>query len=323
MFRFGIFGAAKIAHKFCEAAVLTEGCEVCAVASKSLERAEAFAKRREIAHYYDSYKELLEKEHPDCVYIAVTTDAHYALTMLCIEKGIPVLCEKAMFRSSSEAEAAFAAAEKNQVFIMEAMWSRFLPAIARVKSWLQEGRIGKPVLSKFALGFAAEKDPANRFWNRELGGGAAFDLTVYAYELTTYLLEQKIKDSKVSVLWSETGVDASEHIVLEMEDTLADLTATFSAAMEEKLVIYGETGKIIVPRPHTAANCMLYDGAGVQTEYFEDTQTENGFVYEIKEVIRCIREGRLESDVIPWRDTASCAKLFDRIWQDCPFSAGK
>ena len=132
-FRFGIMGAAKIANKFCEAVSLIDNCEVCAVSSKSYERAKDFATARGISKNYGNYSEMLEAEKPDCVYIAVTNNDHYRLTMMCVERGIPVLCEKAMFQNSEEAKKVFEVAAKNKVFVMEAMWSRFLPAINKAK----------------------------------------------------------------------------------------------------------------------------------------------------------------------------------------------
>ncbi|MDY3917434.1 MAG: Gfo/Idh/MocA family oxidoreductase [Candidatus Limivivens sp.] len=322
-FRFAVMGAGKIAGKFCEAVKLLdqkaeasgEHCEICAVASKSLERARAFAERNQIAKFYDSYEKMLEKEKPDCVYIAVTPNDHFRLTMLCVEHGIPVLCEKAMFQDSAEAEQAFGAAQEKQVFVMEALWSRYLPAVRQAKTWLAQGRIGRPEIAQFSIGFAAPEDPENRYLNSGLGGGAAKDITVYAYEITTFLLEQKIRKMDVSVTWGETGVDLVDHISMEFEHMQADLMASFVTKMEDRMVIYGRKGKIILPAPHYASECLLYDETGALAEHFTDTVTENGFVYEAADVIRCIRAGKLQSETVPWEDTRACARLFDRIAQ--------
>ena len=121
--------------------------------SKSLERAEKFAQKNNLAKYYDSYEQMLDTENPDCAYIAVTPNDHYRLTMLCIERKVPVLCEKAMFQNSKEAAAAYNAAAEKKVFVMEALWSRFLPAVNKVKSWIREGKIGVPEISQFSIGF--------------------------------------------------------------------------------------------------------------------------------------------------------------------------
>lgn len=140
-FRFAIMGAGNIAHQFCDAVTLVEDCEVSAIASKDLGRAQKFAEECSVAHAYDNYEQMLIEEKPDCVYIAVTPNDHFRLTMLCLEHRVPVLCEKAMFTNSAEAKAVFEKAEKDQTFVMEAMWSRFLPAVNQAKKWAAEGKI--------------------------------------------------------------------------------------------------------------------------------------------------------------------------------------
>ena len=110
------YGAGLIANKFCDAVRLIPGCKVCAIASKSRERAEDFAARHSLPAAYDSYEEMLKAERPDCVYIAVTHDAHFALCMLCLDYTTPILCEKSMFQNFEEAEAFFARAEEKGSF---------------------------------------------------------------------------------------------------------------------------------------------------------------------------------------------------------------
>ncbi|MDE7211851.1 MAG: Gfo/Idh/MocA family oxidoreductase [Lachnospiraceae bacterium] len=313
IFRFAILGAANIANKFCDAVARIPGCEVVAVASKSMERAKNFAERNKVPHVYADYGEMLDAEKPDCAYIAVTVNDHYRLTMLCVEKGIPVLCEKAMFENSREAEAAFARAKQARVFVMEAMWSRFLPAVKKVKEWVAGGRIGQVDLAQFDIGFVAPKGNENRYYSPALGGGVAKDITVYAYEMTTFLLGQKMNNMTAAASWSESGVDITNHIAISFEHTLASLMASFVSKMEERMVLYGREGKIILPSPHFGAECFLYDGEGALVEHFKDEETQNGFTYEIEEAMACVRAGKLESSVIPHADTIACAKMFDMI----------
>ncbi len=318
MFRYAILGAADIANKFCHAVSFIEDCMVCAVASKSMERAKNFAEKNHIEHYYDNYETLLEEEKPDCVYIAVTTNDHFRLTMLCLEKSIPVLCEKAMFCNTTEATTAFELARKKNIFLMEAMWSRFLPPIKKAKQWLLEGRIGTPEFSQIAIGFIAQKDDENRFFNPALGGGVAYDLTVYTYMLTTFILGQQELSRSVHATWSKSGVDVTNHISIRFEHTPASLLTTFVSRPEEKLVIYGSNGKIVVPKSHFASECYLYDTNDELLEHFVDTETPNGFIYEAKEAMRCVQEGLLESPVVPWKDTMDAVKLYDEIWATAP-----
>lgn len=315
MFRFGIMGAGIIASKFVDAVLKIPNCETSAIASKSEERAKEFAQKHGIKNSYSSYEEMLDSEKPDCVYIATTTNDHFRLTMMCLERKIPVLCEKAMFENSEEAAAAFEMAEKQNVFVMEAMWSRFLPAVRKVKQWVEEGKIGVPEISQFSIGFVAPEDNSNRYYSPNLGGGAAKDITVYAYEITTFIINQKIKNVAVSAAWSTSGVDLSNQISIEFEHTLASLTTSFAADIEDKMIVYGKEGKIILPMPHYSSECFLYGKDGGLIEHFKDETTQNGFTYQIEEVIRCIKAGKIESSVVEHRLTMECAKLFDKIAQ--------
>ena len=313
--KFVILGAGKIAAKFCAAVRLVNGCELAAVASKSAERAQHFAEQNQVPHFYGDYEEMLRKEAPDCAYISVTNNDHFRLTMLCLKYRVPVLCEKAMFQNSSEAETAFAEAKRQNIFVMEAMWSRFLPAILKAKEWLREGIIGKPEFIQASIGFVAPESPDKRYYSPSLGGGAAKDITVYAYEITRYLIEEPIRNISVSVKRSETGVDIHNLISLEFETSLASLMTSFAANLNDELAVYGKNGKVVIPRPHVASECFLYSKSGEVLEHFQDKATVNGFVYEIEEVKRCIEAGRVESDIVPHQLTMDCAKLFDLIDQ--------
>lgn len=312
-FRFVILGAAKIAVQFCDAVRRIPGAEVVAVASKSAERAERFAQNNGVARWYDSYEEMLVREKPDCAYIAVTPHDHFRLGMLCLEHDVPVLCEKAMFMCSEEAEKFFARAREKRLFAMEALWSRFLPALNRAKRWLDEGRIGRVVMAESAIGFVAPGDPEGRYFSPKLGGGAAFDITVYGYETMSYLLgEGEVQHAEVAP--AATGVDGSEIVTLRFGGVPAVLRHSFLTNLENRLVIYGEKGRIVVPEPHVNREARLWmNGEDEPEEHYTDCVTENGFVYEVEETIRCIGEGRLESVVVPHRTTIACARVFDRI----------
>lgn len=313
MFRFAVMGAGNIAVRFCEAVRLTESAVVSAIASKSMERAEAFAEAQNIPKAYGSYAEMLQKEKPDCVYIAAVTSAHYELTMLCLEYGIPVLCEKAMFRSSREALAAFSKAKEKGVFLMEAMWSRFLPAVKQARDWLWAGKIGKLRFCDISIGFRAPKGDSNRYFNPALGGGAAFDLLVYAYELCTFMIPDKAAERTSTALWGPSGVDLSDHVILRWPEATATLSASLIANLDERLLMIGDRGRILLPRPHFGEEAFLYDEDGRPAAHFKDKTTKNGFTYEIEEVMRCIRLGLSQSPAVPHADTLDCAFLFDEI----------
>lgn len=316
-FRFGIMGAGNIAGRFCEAVIEQGDGIVTAIASRSIERANRFAENYNIANAYGSYEEMLQKEHLDAVYIAVTTNAHFELTMLCLDYSIPVLCEKAMCRNSTEAQLIFERAKEQSVFVMEGMWSRFLPKMQQVKSWLNENQIGDVALVTCSVGFQAQKTAGNRYYNPQLGGGAAYDLLVYCYEITADFFDQPPIQCQCMSDWSESGVDRTDLVMMKYPGCLVQLTATFEGNIPEEMVFYGSKGKIVIPKPHCAQECLLYVN-GQEPIRYEDTDTQNGFIYEIKEVIRCVRNKQIESPVVPHRLTYDTAVLFDRILEQKP-----
>ena len=208
IFRFAIMGAGGIAEKFCDAVNRLENMEVIAVASKSIERAEQFAQKNNVAQAYDSYERMLKEADPDGVYIATTPNYHYELTMLCLDYKKPVLCEKAMLVNGEEARNVFQRSKGLGVFVMEGMWSRFLPHNKIAKQWLEEGKIGNVELAEINIGFSAGNDPKNRFNNPELAGGAATDVGVYCFELMTYFLDRPIRDMHTYMIRSGTDNDS-------------------------------------------------------------------------------------------------------------------
>lgn len=315
-FRFAVMGAGNIAGKFCEAARMA-GCEVTAAASKSQERAAEWAAKNKVAGAYGDYEQMLKEEKPDCVYIATTPDSHFELAMLCLDHGVPVLCEKAAFLNSAQAQEVFSRSEKKGIFVMEALWSRFLPAVKQARAWIGEGYVGTPSFVQIDIGFLAPSGAENRYRNPKLGGGAAYDITVYAYEIAEFLLGRE-ESLRASAVWGASGVDVTDHVTLHYPTMCASLTASFDAALEERAVVYGDRGRILLPHPHYASEACFQPCDGGNTVHFRDTETKNGFVYEIREAVSCIRAGRTESVVVPHALTLSCARLFDRILETKP-----
>ena len=321
-FRFGIMGAGNIAEEFC-AAVKEQGeGVVAAIASRSMERAWAFADKHGIPKAYGSYEQMLKEEPLDGVYVAVTTNAHYKLVMLCLDHRMPVLCEKAMCVNSRDAEEIFTRAKELGVFVLEGMWSRFLPKMQQVKQWLAEEKIGKVSLVTCGIGFNAPKDEANRYYNPELGGGATYDILVYGYDIVTYFFEQPPVRCLCTSDWSASGVDQTDVVVLKYPGCMAQIITTFQGDIQEEMVFYGEKGRIVLPHPHYAPECWLYVD-GEEPYCYQEDKVKYGFAYEIGEVIRCVREGKVESDIAPHRMTIEASRLYDEILSQKPVIDGK
>lgn len=321
-FKFGIMGAASIAYKFCDAVKLLDGIEVSAVASRSEERAKKFAQDNSIPMFFGDnetmggYERMLNEARPDAVYISTTMETHAQLTELCINYGVPVLCEKSMFTCQAEADRVLPLAKEKGVFVMEAMWSRFLPPMQKAKEWIKEGRIGKVKYIEGSIGFIANKDPNARYFNPKLGGGAALDLLVYPYELSTYMTDGEVSDVKLNAVFAETGVDTTENVTMKIGDVLASLSASIDFPADERLAIFGDNGRIVLPNIHFASEAVLYDKDKRETERFKDTETKNGFTYEAAEAVRCIKEGLLESPMVPHKLSRDFSKVVDMIYKE-------
>ena len=309
-FRWVILGAGAIANKFADAIRRIDGAEVIGVGSRSMERGQAFAEKNDIP-FFGSYEDALTLK-PDAAYIAATTEAHADLTRLCISRGIPVLCEKAMFTNSAEAEEVFALAKSKGVFAMEAMWSRFLPSIVEMKRQFDAGAIGQIKHFEIAIGWEAYSGPGSRFYEPSLGGGASYDLLVYCYELAEFFLGVPDKVESVAVHWASTGVDETETVLLRYPWGLATLTASIGVRLDERTVLMGNQGQLRMLRPHFGSDFVLRHPDGTE-ETWQDEKTDNGFVYEAQEVMRCVQEGLLESPTVPHDLTIRCAKVFDLL----------
>ncbi|MHC1748281.1 MAG: Gfo/Idh/MocA family protein [Cellulosilyticaceae bacterium] len=308
--KFGIIGAGNIAHKFCEAVKLVEGATVEGVASRTPGKAKSFAEENQVALSYDCYEALLENPNIDVVYIATTHNFHFENAMQCIAYKKHILCEKCFVLTQQQAEEVFEAAKKQQVFVMEAMWSRFLPAINKAKEWIVNGEIGAVEVANCMIGFKASNDMGNRIVNPELAGGAMYDIGVYAIEIMTYLIDQSIHEVQTMCTYAATGVDKVDNITLKFERCIANLQCVVTANCPNALYIYGTEGYIHIPNMHYTSECFLYR-ENEDVEHFSKAHS-NGFEYQIEEVVRCIQKGQLESNVMPHKDTIACARIFDQ-----------
>lgn len=312
MVRFGIMGAGNIAHGFAGALRKTEGAELAAVASKDFQRAADWAKQEGVPKYYGSYRELLADQDIDAVYIATTGNYHYENIKQCLAAGRHVICEKAMVSTSAQAEEIFSLAKKQGVFLMEGMWSRFLPKTQKVREWVKSGVIGEVKQIQATLGFHPPEDMDGRLYNPALGGGVMYDLGVYFIDLIPYFVDQEIVNLQAWVQWAETGVDKSVNLNLQLERCVANGQIAFGAIMPEDAYLYGERGYIRVPKLHWGRSAQLFNREQELVEQFEEPETE-GFVYEIREAVRCIGQGRMESDIASWDMTRKSSRIYEKV----------
>ena len=312
MVKFGIIGAGKISRAFAEAAAVTKDVQLAAVAAQDIGRAQRFAAEYGIPHAYGNYVQLLSDRSVDAVYIGNTTNLHYGCIKMCLGAGKHVLCEKAMVETAAKAEECFALARSKGLFLMEAMWARFLPKSQKVREWVLDGRIGRVTGVQATIGNNVEKDPKNRFYDPALGGGVMYDLGVYAIDLITYFTDLDITSHSAKVIRASTGVDETVSLDLALEGVPANALVTFNAAVPEDCWIYGEKGCIKVPRMHWGSEAILYDPGMKELEHFSRPDP-NGMRFEIEEAVYCITEGFSSSNTATPEMTITSSRIYDSI----------
>lgn len=312
MYHFGIIGAGNIAHKFIEAVRMTKDADVIAVASKSPERAKSWAKKENLSKYYGNYEDLLADPSIDIVYVATLSNAHYDNIKSCLLAGKHVICEKPMTQTALQAQEVIALAKKQNLFLMEGMWSRFLPKSIQVCQWVKDGRIGKLHLMQANIGWKADKVYNKRLFYPELGGGSLYDIGIYPMELLPYYADQKITEMQFLKRDYSTGVDDIVSLNLQLEQCIANIQCSFTTKMPEDAYLYGSDGYIHIPKIHFGNRARLYDAEDHLVEDFHAGE-ENGFYYEVCEVLSCLEKGQIESSICPLSMTYENAKLIDQV----------
>jgi predicted dehydrogenase len=312
-FRWGIIGPGRIAHKFADALPVVSDGLLHAVASRNIKRAEAFAKKHNAPKSYGSYDEIVLDPDVDAVYIATPHPVHYENSKLCLLAGKPVLCEKPLTVNAAEAEQLIDVARLNEVFLMEALWSRYLPVQLQVRSWLDEERIGEVKLITSTFGISVSPNPEDRMFNPELAGGALLDLGVYNIAISQWVMGVDPISFAAQGYLGETNVDYLTTVNLLYEGGAASqFTCSMIVSNTNDMFIYGTEGHIRVHPSFwntTRATLVTKDDELTVNLPF----AKNGFEYQIKEAMNCIRNGLLESTGMPHAQTLANMQLMDNI----------
>jgi predicted dehydrogenase len=317
-FNWGIIGPGKIAHKFAQDISKMESARLSAVVSRSEERAMAFAKQYDAPHAYGQYEDFLKCPELDAVYIATPHSHHHTFTLMCLEAGIPVLCEKAFALNSQQAQEMVDMARQKGVFLMEALWTRFLPTTQKVLELLQSDAIGRVHSVKADFGFKAPYDETGRLFNAELAGGALLDIGIYPVFLA-YLLFGEPTAIKAAARIGQTGVDEEIGMVFQYAteegqvNRMAHLHATLRASTKTEAFLYGEKGTLHWhTRWHEPSNFSIIGEDGRPQNHYFDWHN-NGYAYEAQEVMRCIENGKTESELWTLDDTLGLMRILDQI----------
>ena len=291
---------------------ISEG-ELVAVGSRDSRRADDFADQYHAPYRYASYEALCADPDIDAVYVATPHPFHKDNSVLCLEAGKAVLCEKPFTINAAEAEAVVACARANGVFLMEAMWSRYLPIMVQVREWLDAGAIGEPLMVSADFGFRAGVNAAGRLFNLALGGGALLDIGIYVVSFAAMVLGSQPSQIAAAAHLGETGVDEQTGIVLRYSGgAVATLSCAIRATTPHEARIVGSEGTIVIdPSWWKGESATLK--AGGREERIELPLVGNGYNYEAQEVARCLGERLTESAVMPLDETVALMRILDEI----------
>ena len=314
-----IIGTGRIANTFAEALKGVEGARLYAVGSRTLQKAEAFAEKYGFEKAYGSYEELARDSEIDIVYIATPMSSHYKDTMLCLDNGLNVLCEKSAALNMSELSKMLEKAAEKGLFFMEAMWMKCRPVYLKALELVRAGRIGTPKYLKADFCNLVKYDESDRLFARDCGGGALLDLTVYPLTFALDFLGHDPQEVTTYAHIGKGGVDLSNTVILKYESAYATIDAGFELPSINSAVISGDKGSIVFADWFfCCCEAEVYDDETNLIEKIAIPNEINGYEYEIREVHRCLEEGKTESELVPHSSTVAVMKIMDecrRRWE--------
>jgi predicted dehydrogenase len=321
-FGWAIIGPGGIARVFADAASQVRGARVAAIWGRNTEQAIRFA--RQLAEprprVYHSLDGLLADPGVHAVYVATTHDAHLEFASRCLRAGKAVLCEKPLTTSHAASRSLVELARSRNVFLMEALWTRFLPVYAQVEAWLRSGAVGavKSVHSSFC--FAEPYNPAGRLFDPARAGGALLDIGIYNLAMTRWVLSRTggacpgIVSRNVLHHCAPSGVEISVSGQYRFDDGAeAQFVCAFDRIGDNALRICGTAGAIVVPDRFWQAEQAMLHRPGEPPVHFTQRHRVNGFEFEIEEAMRCVREGLPESPVMPHDESLALAAWLDDV----------
>ncbi|MCB9890110.1 MAG: Gfo/Idh/MocA family oxidoreductase [Planctomycetes bacterium] len=315
-FRWGILGCGRIAEAFAIGLEPHEDQALVAVASRDLDRARTFAGRHPgrqlVARAYDDYSALCRDPDVDAIYVATPHTFHAEHGKLVIEHGKALLLEKPFTVHEREAIEVIELARARDVFCMEAMWTRFRPAMVHALSLIRDGAIGTPEMVHASFGFRASFDPAGRHFDKGLAGGALLDVGVYCVSLADLVFDAPITARSSLATIGTTGVDERSGYLLAFEGGgLAVLSSAVRTVTSHDARIDGSKGSIVIPdfwRPTSVR--------AIQARYTREwtfDEPGNGYGWQALEVAKCVREGLRESPLRPLEATLRVQRELDRL----------
>lgn len=313
--KFAILAAGNIAHSMAQAVSGLKEIEKYAVASRSLERAQAFAEQWDFEKAYGSYEEMLLDPAVELVYVASPHSHHYEHAKLCLEHGKHVLLEKAFTVNARQAEELMQLAEKKGLLLTEAIWTRYMPSRGMIDQLIESGVIGKVTSLTANLGYVLPH--IERLQKPELAGGALLDLGVYPINFALMVFHDKVEKVSSTAVMSPLGIDWINSITLTFADgRVAVLHSNMLAQTDRQGVINGDKGYIEVQNINNCEEIRVFDLDRKMTARYMVPEQINGYEYEVLSCIEAIKAGKTECPEMPHSETLRVMKLMDAIRAD-------
>ena len=314
--RWGILGCGRIARKFATDLLLVADAELTAIASRNNETLELFAKDFPCKHHHNNYEALAANNEVDVIYVATPHSHHYEHTMLCLNHNKAVLCEKAFAINSRQAIEMIKTAKERKVFLMEALWTKFLPHYKKLQELLQQKTLGeiKSVLINF--GFKTSGNSPQRLFDPLLGGGTLLDIGIYNVFIALSVLG-KPDDIEATMTPAPTGVDEQIAVLFKYDNgAMAQLFSSFVTNLPIQAEINGTEGCITLTTRfyEPSTTIQLYRQLPGEKEIIPvEKEAGFGYQYEARHVNECLKSGLIESPVMTHADTLLLMEILDRI----------
>lgn len=313
--KLGVLGAGGISYATAPAMAGVPEVECWAVASRSLEKAEAFAKRFGFRKAYGSYEEMLCDPEVELVYVATPHSHHYEHMMLCLSHGKSVLCEKAFTMNAGQARRVRDFAKEKGLFAAEAIWPRYMPSRRMIDDVIASGVIGRVNTLTANLSYVIHQVPRIRL--PELAGGALLDIGVYGINFALMHFGTDIERVESSVQMTPSGVDGMETITIFYKDgRMAALNHSIYARSDRKGIFHGEKGYVVVENINNPNAINVYDDNDQLLAHYDVPEQINGYEYEFIEAVRCIEAGKTESDSMPAAESICVMEMMDALRKD-------
>ena len=314
--RWGILGCGRIAHKFVLDLKLANDAELIAAGSRSIENANAFAKDFPVLYTHGSYEALAQNELVDVIYIATPHSEHYQNTMLCLQHGKAVLCEKAFAVNSRQAKEMIELARAKKVFLMEAVWTKFLPQYQKLQSILRDGLLGEVKAVQINFGFRPQEPVPARMFDPALAGGSLLDIGIYNVFMALSILG-KPDEIEAWMTPAHTGVDEQCAVLFSYNNgAMAQLFSSFATNMPTEAEICGTKGRIRLTHRFYSADTVIeyYPESPDSREIIPiEKESGHGYQYEARHVCECLQQGLTESPVMTHADSLLLMEILDAV----------